>query len=367
MVARVDFRIEDIERLITDKGYWFIWEKALMCPCNNASASNYPLQDCPYCDGKGFYYVEPTTIQGIKTAVDSSASMQNQAGIIYDGSCFITTLPAYKPSFLDRFTDINSVAVHSEKLAAGQKTRYPVMKVVSTAAYQEIPVTNETVIAAYNGETTGTLDYGPVKGASTTLYYDGTAKVDMTDFTVNLTSKVATFVTFPRYTTRVSADYTYQKMTTYTSSDVGVGVVNYPLTTVISAWNDQKYFDISTFKNIVPGSEKVYYASTEMLKDTDYVINYSHARVYFNLPPQYGVAVSFSCSYYTGALTWAITEPAVYTVRYEHHPRYVVVSIPNTHRDTFQGRVSSELFKEMPIRSRCIMDHLANYKALLSS
>lgn len=63
-IADPEFRLNEFEAAIWNKGYDLIIENALRCPCH---APDAPLIDCQNCQGTGYFYVNPVRTKGLIT------------------------------------------------------------------------------------------------------------------------------------------------------------------------------------------------------------------------------------------------------------------------------------------------------------
>ena len=110
---RVDFKTEEFENIIIQKGYDLIWEKSVKCPCTPEEKAAQPDYNCPLCKGKGWYWYDPVDIKGAMTNFNENLRY-NQTGEIAMGTAYLTTLPENKLGFWDRVTNLDSRVRHSE-------------------------------------------------------------------------------------------------------------------------------------------------------------------------------------------------------------------------------------------------------------
>lgn len=115
---RVDFQTLEFKRLIEQKGYSVVWEKASKCPCIPDEGSAQPDFNCKLCHGKGWYWFDQKEIQGIMTNFNETLRY-NQTGEIAKGTSYFTTLPENKIGFWDRVTHLHSSVRHSEVITKG--------------------------------------------------------------------------------------------------------------------------------------------------------------------------------------------------------------------------------------------------------
>jgi len=121
-----------------------------------------------------------------------------------------TVAAASKPHVVP-WTNINwwnaKTAVENRNLITGEKaTGY-----VLTYKTQEMSVTGEAVGTGDGSTTEFLLDFYPVKSGSLTVYVDGVAKTEGTDYTVDYNTGKITFTTAPAAGASITADYIYYK------------------------------------------------------------------------------------------------------------------------------------------------------------
>jgi len=131
---RVDFKVDEFYKLVSQKGYIVTWERATVCPClKTVSGTGQPDINCPLCGGKGRFWHDPQTIKGIMTNFNEQARY-NQIGETMAGTSYFTTLPENKLGFWDRLTHKHSEVRYSEIITKGErnatdKTRFIPLKV----------------------------------------------------------------------------------------------------------------------------------------------------------------------------------------------------------------------------------------------
>lgn len=150
ITPRVDFRPEDFRKLVFQRGMDLKWEQAQLCPCRRPvqdyvgsrfgdaggtlgvkGESSEPRADCELCGGDGYFWHSPQTVKALVTRASSTPEAYNAWGEQARSHIFITLLPEHLPSFLDRFTMINSVLTFREsrlrKTGTLEALRYPIV------------------------------------------------------------------------------------------------------------------------------------------------------------------------------------------------------------------------------------------------
>ena len=158
---RTDFKIDEFMRLILQKGYVVTWEKSSLCPCITKDAQGQPDFNCPLCYGKGRYWYDPRTIQGIMTAFNQEEQFR-QTGEILPGTSYFTTLPQNKLGFWDRLTHSHSQIRFSEVVEKGDgqgkdKLRFLPTDVVSLRTVSTVFILDKDFMI----DTTGYINWLP--------------------------------------------------------------------------------------------------------------------------------------------------------------------------------------------------------------
>ncbi len=147
--ARVDFRANDFRALVFTRGMDLLWEQAQLCPCRRQAndlvgtrfgaagalgvkgESSEPRADCTMCKGNGYFWHSGQTVKVLITRASSTPEAYTAWGEMARGMVFLTLLPEHLPTFLDRFTMINSVMSFRESRKRGTGTqdslRYPIV------------------------------------------------------------------------------------------------------------------------------------------------------------------------------------------------------------------------------------------------
>lgn len=100
----VDFDRDSFTRMLADKGYSVLWEKAMWCP--NRSNDEKPRQhdiNCTICDGSGFYYYARETTSMLMTGMSMQQAF-HAYGRWDPGQSMVTALPEKRLNYWDRLT-----------------------------------------------------------------------------------------------------------------------------------------------------------------------------------------------------------------------------------------------------------------------
>lgn len=146
---RVDYRVEEFRKLVYQRGMDVKWEQAQLCPCRRPvqdyvgsalgsagslgvkGESTEPRVDCPVCEGDGYFWHSPQTVKALITRASSTPEGYNSWGEQARAHVYITLMPEHLPSFLDRFTLVNSVLTFRESrvrtAATVEALRYPIV------------------------------------------------------------------------------------------------------------------------------------------------------------------------------------------------------------------------------------------------
>jgi len=115
-VKQSSFRKEDIDGMVTNKGYKVIYETVILCPCKTKEIDH--RNQCMNCGGIGYIFANPTRTRMIITGIAHDGKFnQNQFvdwGMIDSGSVMITSFDENKLSFMDRITIENATAHHTQ-------------------------------------------------------------------------------------------------------------------------------------------------------------------------------------------------------------------------------------------------------------
>ena len=115
--ARVDFKPEEFENLIENKGYRVLWEQAMYCTCYYDPLTDQydgqPNYNCPHCRGVGFTYLEPQEIKVVASSISNPVE-QPQIGLHELGSAYVSSRAKHIIGMRDRFTFLDFVIRYSQ-------------------------------------------------------------------------------------------------------------------------------------------------------------------------------------------------------------------------------------------------------------
>lgn len=106
------FKLNEFEAAVWNKGYDVILERALRCPCN---APDAPLIDCQNCFGTGYFYINPTSTKALITNLNQNNKYNRWSQELL-GTIEITVNDANKSnlSYFDRITIKKEYSYYSE-------------------------------------------------------------------------------------------------------------------------------------------------------------------------------------------------------------------------------------------------------------
>lgn len=113
-VANPQFRLNEFEAAVFNKGYEVILENALRCPCHSPDSA---LPDCQNCFGSGYFYINPTKTHALITNLNQQNRYSKWSEELL-GTIMITVNDANKSnlSYFDRITIKKEYSYYSENL-----------------------------------------------------------------------------------------------------------------------------------------------------------------------------------------------------------------------------------------------------------
>lgn len=118
--VRADFRTEEFRKLIQQKGYFFVWRKALLCTCVNTETMQ-PRPDCRVCNSTALFYIDPIQIQGVMSGLEKRKDIYRNLGEWVDGTAMVTVAPEHRFGFKDSLEMQHSVMTFNEWLKKGNR------------------------------------------------------------------------------------------------------------------------------------------------------------------------------------------------------------------------------------------------------
>lgn len=112
-MQRIDFLVDDFDKLIKEKGMNVLWEEAMLCSC--IGHTGQPDYNCPYCKGSGFIYAEPkeTIVASTKLV---GKKVFDDIGMREAGTAYITSLSTVLLGYHDRLTFVDYTAKYSQTI-----------------------------------------------------------------------------------------------------------------------------------------------------------------------------------------------------------------------------------------------------------
>lgn len=193
---RPDFRPEDFRKLIFHRGMDCTWEQAQECPCrrkvSELSGSRFgttpsgvvgettePRQDCPLCEGDGYFYHSSQSVKALVTRASSTPELFTVFGEMARGTSYFTLLPEHIPQPFDRFTLVNSVLTFREtriKTAATvEALRYPI---VTRSLDLSTGLTSVGVLQLQLADSTGQTSLALARTAGVDFAIDSQGRID---------------------------------------------------------------------------------------------------------------------------------------------------------------------------------------------
>lgn len=113
-MASPEFRLEEFEAAIYNKGYGVTIESAMRCPCH---AIDTPLIDCQNCNGSGYFYINPTSTRGLITNINQNNKYRTWSEeMVGTVQISVNEINKINLSYFDRITIKNEYTYYSENL-----------------------------------------------------------------------------------------------------------------------------------------------------------------------------------------------------------------------------------------------------------
>jgi hypothetical protein len=132
MVPRADFKGEQFDTLIQQKGYRVLWQQGMFCSCYIAE-SGQPDYNCSTCKGKGYIYFGDSETRALVTSINGRKE-QEHIGLQDLGSAYLTPLSSDNVGFRDRFVFLDFTMKYSEIVThtgSVDPLRYPVIELIA--------------------------------------------------------------------------------------------------------------------------------------------------------------------------------------------------------------------------------------------
>lgn len=104
----VEFRKNDFDAAIWNKGYDVLIEKAVKCPCS--TKDNEAWSSCNNCLGMGWIFIDPVQTKALMFNINKDTKYKNWSLELL-GTIGLTVRSAEKPSYMDRITVIDSGSI----------------------------------------------------------------------------------------------------------------------------------------------------------------------------------------------------------------------------------------------------------------
>lgn len=132
--GRVDFKTNEFDKEIYQKGARMVWQKSILCSCLDP-VTGQPDFSCPACGGKGFLFFDPKEIRGVVSGM-SDPRQYIPIGLLDVGTAYLTTMTTDNVGFRDRITFLDFVTPYSQVLTytsdpKGVKLKYQVVDITA--------------------------------------------------------------------------------------------------------------------------------------------------------------------------------------------------------------------------------------------
>jgi hypothetical protein len=117
---RADFRPNEFSRVILQHGKRLVWRKAMLCPCLREESGQADL-DCSDCDGSGFVYVDPLSIQAHMASFSKNTRIYEKFGLWQTGEVQVTVQQAYRLGYRDSLEMLDDLMSFDELIEKGDR------------------------------------------------------------------------------------------------------------------------------------------------------------------------------------------------------------------------------------------------------
>ena len=139
MVPRADFKGEQFDTLIQQKGYRLLWQQGMFCSCY-VPESGQPDYTCLTCKGKGYIYFGDTETRALVTSINGRKE-QEHIGLQDLGSAYLTPLSTDNVGFRDRFVFLDFTMKYSQVITHEGEIddlRYPAMDIIAVRRLDDV-------------------------------------------------------------------------------------------------------------------------------------------------------------------------------------------------------------------------------------
>jgi len=149
---RSDFRPQEFDKAIYEKGYRLWWSRAGLCPCRNNEQTDQPDPTCSLCKGHGYIYFLPdpamqtgtrvdvfgnavevndaedaVMVQGIMTSMTQDPQVFEKFGEWVFGASRCTTQPENRLGYRDRLVAVDSIMPWAQHIQYAGAAEIPVV------------------------------------------------------------------------------------------------------------------------------------------------------------------------------------------------------------------------------------------------
>src|SRR5690348_1854000 len=103
--GRVDFKSDEFDRAIHQKGANIIWQKSMFCSCVD-EVTGQADYTCPACLGKSYLFFDPQQIRAVVSGMTGDKD-QIPIGLLDVGTAYMTTKSTDQIGFRDRLTFVD--------------------------------------------------------------------------------------------------------------------------------------------------------------------------------------------------------------------------------------------------------------------
>jgi hypothetical protein len=191
---RVDMRVDNLRRLVFEKGMRIKWSMAAECPCQESLTlsgktgnTRESRVDCAGCSGTGIVYHSEQEVVGIVSDPNTDYDRFRTYGEYETGSLRISLLPEHAPGPMDRLELLDNVMVFRETkkrtASTTESLRYPIVKrtfKVGSAGDNTVSVTTTIGVLYMRKATTAGVISSDVLEEGTDFIVNSSGEIDWT-------------------------------------------------------------------------------------------------------------------------------------------------------------------------------------------